>query len=419
VVGRVGRPIASSIPSSNSLNPPEVIFLINQSSSVTKEDKIDFGISQGLIRREKQYRVASPFLQFLNQLKIEWKLNMGQSPAELVQNLAERTDLDWITNSQTKKDLSTLLRLLDEHITALIEELDPNEKADDWLQARSAEIIDLLVGVTTIQPADLKFIKEAIQARAIFIAKHRSEQLRHQDYLLGLPLEDCEAIRANKNRLLVWYKGCTDIFARKWDSGIDMLVELLNFVSSLSVCKKWRSDQIKPLPMFDLPDKYTIARRDFFKSWILGEDTEILTQKLRQLHPDADFDEYREEMFEGGLTRGLSAVCRLLDNLAREDWFFFKDLEYLPSLVKYGVSGKLACSLVRRKIPREAAVQIADLYIKKMKPDYTPEEDFAQSIFASGEKVISSLTEDEIASLQLGEAVIERIKEIKRWNLKS
>jgi hypothetical protein len=94
-----------------------------------------------------------------------------------------------------------------------------------------------------------------------------------------------------------------------------------------------------------------------------------------------------------------------------------KDLEFLSSLVKYGVSGKLACSLVRLKLPREAAVQIAELYIKKLKPDNTIIDNFSQSIFTSAEKAVSSLTEDEIASLQLGEVVIERIKEIKRWNL--
>jgi hypothetical protein len=102
-----------------------------------------------------------------------------------------------------------------------------------------------------------------------------------------------------------------------------MLVELLNFASGLSICpKKWRSGQIEPLPMFNLPDKYTIARGDFFKSWISGEATEIVALKLKQLHPDADFDEYREEMFERSLAWGLSAICRLLNDLTQEDWLY-------------------------------------------------------------------------------------------------
>lgn len=411
VVGRVGRPIATSIQGSNSLHSPEVIFLVNQSLDATKEDKIDFGISKSLIKREKQYRVASPFLQFLNQLREKWEQNTGRPVAELVESLAEKPDLQWITDPKIKDKLM----LLDEHLIALIEEVD----ADDWLQDMSKEIIDLLVGATTIKPEDLEFIREAIQARAIFIAKHTPKQLRRQDYLLGLPLKDCETIRANKDKLLNWYQGCADIFARKLDSGIDMLVELLNFASSLSICpKKWRSGQIEPLPMFNLPDKYTIARGDFFKSWISGEATEIVALKLKQLHADADFDEYREEMFERNLAWGLSAICRLLNDLAQEKSLpLTKDLEFLPSLVKYGVSGKLECSLVRLKIPREVAVQIIELYVKKMKPDNTTVDDFAQSIFMSAEKAVSSLTEDEFASLQLGKAVVERIKEIKGWSL--
>jgi hypothetical protein len=82
--------------------------------------------------------------------------------------------------------------------------------------------------------------------------------------------------------------------------------------------------------------------------------------------------------------------------------------------VRYGVSGKLACILVKLKIPREAAVQIAELYIKKMKSNLTTVDDFAQSIFTFAEKAISSLTEDEIASLMLSEVAVERIKEIKK-----
>lgn len=410
VVGRVGRPIVSRVRGSNNLHPPEVVFLVNQSSDATKEDKIDFSISKRLIGREKQYRIASPFLQFLNQLRQIWEQNTGQSVAELVYDLAEKPDLKWVTDSKIKDKL----RLLDEHLMALIEETN----ADDWLQDISKEVIDLLVGATSIEPKDLDFIKEAVQARAIFIAKHTPKQLRRQDYLLGLPLKDCESIRDNKDKLFNWYQGSADIFARKLDSGIDALVELLNFVSSLSICpKKWRSGHVERLPMFDLLDKYTIARGAFFKSWILGETIEVVTQKFKQLYPDADFDEYREEMFESNVAWGLSAVCRLLNELTQEHWLFLtKDLEFLPSLVKYGVSGKLACFLVKLKIPREAAVQIAELHIKKMEPNEDVIDDSALLTFKYTEQVISSLTKDEIGSLQVSEATVKRIKEIKRRN---
>jgi len=420
VVGRVGRPIAASTHSSSSMHPPRVVFLVNKSPEATKEDKHDRYIGESLIKREKQYRVASPFLQFLNNVRKEWMQDTGRPIAELVEGLAERPDLQWITDLKARKELTTLLRLLDEQMIALIEESGTDENADDWLQARSAEVVDLLIGATSIEPEDLDFIREAVLARATFVARNMPKRLRRQDYALGLPLEDCEAIRANQDSLLSWYQGCTDIFARRLDSGIDTLVHLLNFVSTLSICpRKWRSQQPEPLPLFGLtvPDVDTVRRSALFKSWILGEDAQAVASKLRQLVPDADLDEYREEMFERNLAWGLSALCNFLSDFAQDNNLHLtKDLEFLPSLVKYGVPGKLACYLVRLKIPREDAVRITDLHIGQTDSDDDFAAGLAQSAFAYAETAIQSLTEGNVASLHLSEAAVERIKEIRTRN---
>ncbi len=309
-----------------------------------------------------------------------------------------------------------MLRLLDEHLIALIEEVGTSERTDEWVQERSAEVIDLLVGATTIEPDDLEFIRDAILARAKFVTEGISQRQRRQDYLLGLPIEDCEEIRANRDSLLIWYQGCADIFARRLDAGIGMLIQLLNFVSSLSICpKKWRSKQPEPLPMFGqtIPDAETANRSALFKDWILGEDTRGVARILKQLKPDVDFSEYREDMLERNLAWGISAIGRFLNTIAEEKRIpLTKDLEFLPSLIKYGVPSKLACFLVRQMIPREAATRIAELYIDRINSDEDVLEEFNQSTFAYAEMAVKSLTEDDIATLHLDEDVVRRIREI-------
>jgi superfamily II DNA/RNA helicase len=417
VVGRVGRPITGSSNYFTKLHPPRVVFLLNISSRAW-EDKQDINISRELLNSEKRYRVATPFLNFLNELRREWMQSTGRPVAELVNNLAERRDLEWIEHRGRRGELQSLLSLLDEHLTALIEEscLDL-EQAADWLQDSSKQLIDLLVQATTIKPDDLEFIKQAALARARFIAKNIPKPQRRQDYLLGLPFADCETIRANQEDLLSWYQGCADIFARKFDSGVDSLAQILNFVSSLSICKKkWRSKQTR-LPMFGLavPDKSAIRRSALFRNWILGKDAQTVTSKLREVHPNADLDEYCEEMFETSLSWGVSAISRFLNDLAQEQGLSLtKDLEYLPSLVKYGVPGKLACYLVRLNIPREDAIRITESYIGRTTTPDPWELISVLTMPLQAEDAIKSLTESELASLNLSETGIQRVHEIKR-----
>ena len=90
-----------------------------------------------------------------------------------------------------------------------------------------------------------------------------------------------------------------------------------------------------------------------------------------------------------------------------------KDLEFLPSLVKYGVPGKLHCCLVKMKIPREAATKIAELYADRLKTEDPLAGDAVQSESSYAEQAIKSLTDENIASLRLSDAEVELIEEIK------
>lgn len=420
VVGRVGRPIDANTQSFHKLEPPRVVFLINGSPDAPKKDKFDARFSNVLIDRRARYRVATPFLKFLNEIRKQWNQNSGQDVAELVNSLAERSDLKWMPDSKkgernpaiTRTEASAMLRLLDEHLIALMEEADVGEKVDEWLQERSAEVIDLLTGATSIEPEDLEFIKEAVLARARYIARISPRQ-RKQDYLLGLPLEDCDRIRANEDSLLSWYQGCTDIFARKLDSGLEMLAQLLNFVSTLSICtKKVGRKRPKPLPPL-LVCQAELDRKTMFKKWILGEDTQAVEGVLKKLDPNADFDDYREEMLEKNLPWGVSAIGRFLNLVAEEKGLPLtrhKDLPFLPSLVKYGVPSSVACHLVKRRFSRDAATRIAELYVQKM----SSENDWSEmDNLTHAEIAVRSLTEDDIANLRLNDADVERIRAIK------
>jgi hypothetical protein len=321
--------------------------------------------------------------------------------------LAERSDLQWITNKSNRRGLSTLLRQLDEHLIALAEE--SGEETDEWLQARSGDVVDLLVQATTLEASDLDFIKDAVLARARFIVRHIPTSRRRQDYLLGLPFADCEKIRANQNELLNWYQGCTDIFAGSLQPGVNNLVQLLDFVWDLSICpRKWRRQKFRPLPLFHS------TMPDLWKKWIQGEDTQAVAFILNQIKPDADFDEFREDMLEGSLAWGISAISKFLEEIGQEQGLsLIRDLGFLPSLVKYGVPGKLPCYLVKLRVPREAATKIANLYADRMASQTSSTNYIIEHEQWHVEQALMSLTEPDMTLLNLSDAVVERIKEIK------
>jgi hypothetical protein len=410
VVGRVGRPTSGDLHGGAGLHPPKVIFLSNRSPQATIEDKIDNRISKRLVSRQSRYRVASPFLKFLIQLRKEWKDNTGQPIAALVTTLAERPDLQWIARPKVNNNLSAFLRVLDEHLIALAEE--SGEEADDWLQTRVRDVIELFVQATTLEAGDLDFIRDAVLARARFVINHIPKERRRQDYLLGLPHVDCVMISENQDKLLEWYQGCTDIFARRLESGIENLIQILDFVWGLSICpKKWGRDKLCQLPPMLEPFGFTMPI--LWMKWIQGKDMQAVTSVFEQLYPGQDFNEYCQDMLEGCFAWGLSAICKFLGEIAQDNGLSLtKDLEFLPSLVKYGVPGKLPCYLVRLKIPREAAVNIAELYGDRMQAQDFPTAEMVHSELMVAKQAIVSLSAEDIASLAFSDAIVERIKEI-------
>jgi len=119
-------------------------------------------------------------------------------------------------------------------------------------------------------------------------------------------------------------------------------------------------------------------------------------------------------MFETSLAWGVSAISRFLNDLAQEQGLSLtKDLEYLPSLVKYGVPGKLACYLVRLNIPREDATKIAESYIGRTTTADPWELISVPTMPLQAEDAIKSLTENDIALLDLSETGVQRLHEIK------
>ncbi|MBK9094477.1 MAG: DEAD/DEAH box helicase [Anaerolineae bacterium] len=404
VVGRVGRPSYASVHFHASLQPPQVVFLSNIAAHASETDKRDIIIRDKLLKNEKQYRIASPFLQFLTELSKKWLDSTGRALSDLVTNLAEQNEMGWLTNPSDRKKLSPLLRLLDEHITALIEESNVEGKIEDWLQARSSEIVNLLIGATTIEQKDVDFIKEAVEARIKFIAQVIPRRQRHQNYLLGLPLQDCDQIRQNELRLLGLYKNCAGIFALELENGIDALIDLMDFAMKLSLIPK-------------KAQKESLFRQAFFKNWLMGKSRQYLAEEFRQLMTNLEFDEYCETVFERNLAWGISAICRFLGDTAQEKGLnLTKDLEFLPSLVKYGVPGKLACYLVKIGIPREASVRIADMHIERVRSypyDDEMPSDINQSMMTYSWNVIRALTEQDLSDLVVGQEVVQYIRKIK------
>lgn len=413
VVGRVGRPASTYHENSNQLTPPQVIFIQNGTTSAAWEDKYDIKISKEIVKNRNQYRVASPFLQFLNELRTLWQNITGRTVAELVNNLAEKASLDGVATSKITKTeqqkWTHLLTMLDEHLVALCEESGLNGNEEEWLQEVSTTLIDLFVKATVIQDVDLEFIKDIVLARASYIAHKIPRSQRRQDYVLGLPTSDCELIRRRQAELLSWYMGCEDIFTRNLESGIENLVQLVRFVTGFSIVrnKEWNLN-LKPLiPLFV---------DDFFRSWLAGEDQLTVSSKFNLLYSDTDFEDYRETMFEQSIIWGLSALGRFLQDLAQSKGLNpTKDLDYLPALVKYGVSGTLACHLVRLKLSREAASAIAGWHIRKV--NLFSDDPFMylglpNELPLLAQYVVYSLTEVDLVSLNLDEAAIQRIKEI-------
>lgn len=421
VVGRVGRPIMQKRRTMSNLHSPQVLFLLNRLPSATFDDVQDYKISVELQKNEGRYRVASPFLGFLTTIKERTNLPV----AELVNELAEKQNLqDIIGPSASFKwgdmTLEQYLIMLDGQLSDLLHEafsdIDPTL---DWLQQSAKNLVELFVKASDLKADDLDYIKEAVIARLKFIAKNIPKEKRRQDYLLGLPFNDCEQIKNHKEELLSWYQGSTGIFSNNPEHGIVNFVNLMNFVADLSICRAKRKlikkvNKTNQLSLsLNVDDKQTIARNKVFKDWLSGSSDSEITKNLKVFY-SKEFNKYKESVLEK-IPWGVSAISRYLNAIAKEKGLALSpDLEYLPSFAKYGVNSKVACQLVRLRISRNDAIKISNAYREKMKKIDVDEEvqNFEGDFFESIES-LNILTNEEIRDLGIKEEMIERIMEIR------
>ena len=419
VVGRVGRPISQLRKSAFRLEPPKVIFLLNISGSASPEDRGHIARSNQLIDNQGKYRVTSPFLGFLNEIR---RLNPTLPIADLVGALAEKPSLHDIIGELAsypwrESTLDKYLIRLDSQLIDLLHGAYPDVDITlDWLQQSSKELIDLFTKASIIKPEDLDYIGDAVSARLQFIARTVPKEKRRQEYMLGLPYADCEKIKQNVENLLIWYRGCISLFNNDTDLGILSLVNLIDFVSSLSICSTRPSLEIAKqdlLPDFD-PKPRETAHRRFFTDWLNGVDYEALQKTLKLFSPKKDFYQYREFTVERELPWGISVIARYLTEIVKDKGFTLPaDLEYLPSMIKYGVNSKIACHLRRLNIPRKYAIPIAQLYIRKFSwnKNFEAEESFYYD-FENAIQSIQSLTQAEMNSIEIDESTITKIQKI-------
>ncbi|MEP6894742.1 MAG: DEAD/DEAH box helicase, partial [Chloroflexota bacterium] len=423
VVGRVGRPISQKRRSVSKLNSPQVLFLVNRASSATYDDKQDYRVSIALQTNGGKYRVASPFLSFLTTIKEKTNL----SAAELVNELAEKQNLKDIIGTPAsfkwgEMTLEQYLIMLDGQLYDLLHEAFSDVDITlDWLQQSAKKLVDLFVKASDLKADDLVYIKGAVIARLKFIAMNIPVEKRRQDYLLGLPFSDCEKVKSHTEELLSWYQGSTGMFSNDSKFGVDNLVKFMSFVADLSICRKERQSvrKLKTSNQMSMslndPDKKAVARNKVFQGWLSGiSDSEI--EKSLKVFDAKGFSQYKESVIDK-IPWGISAIGRYLNAVAKEkDLALSVDLEYLPSLAKYGVNSKIACQLTRRlRITRIDAVKISNAYkVKILKVEVDGEEtqsfenDFSESI-----KSLNMITDEELRDLSIDDETLKRIAEIR------
>jgi superfamily II DNA/RNA helicase len=411
VVGRVGRPVSQKRRTASTVEPPRLLFLLNKSSSATYDDANDCRTSIEIQKNGRNYRVASPFLKFLSTIKAKTTL----SPQEVINELAEKKNLQDIVGSSVSSlklgemTLEQYLIMLDEQLFALLHEsFSDVEIVSDWLQSSAKSLVDLFVKASDLTSEDFQYIKDAVVARLAFIAKNSSAVKRRQDYLLGLPYVDCEEIKSHKDELLSWYRGCVDLFAGNRTQGIGNLVKLMNFVASLSICKRKQISKTSKNA-----EKKNAAQTKLFENWLNGFSEDELEKGLKPLS-SVEFQRYKEKILDR-IPWGVSAIGRYLTGLMKEDEdALSQDLEYLPALVKCGVNSKTACHLVRLGVPRTMAVRINDAYLEKIQAVEFDEgilvfeNDFYESI-----KSLNGLTDEELSNLDIDKELMLKISEIR------
>jgi hypothetical protein len=427
VVGRAGRPIIKS----NNLDAPEILFFLNLASNSKHQDQLDAQISKELLQNRAKYQVVSPFLDFLLIIQRKWKEITTKPIAELVSNLSEKKGLRDIVGDLVYLQLKTnedtlsvdvLLRMFDEHINTIIKENDITDNLiSEWLQKSSSDLANLFVKATNIDAKDLEYIKYAILARISFNAQFVSGTDRDRDYLLGLPIQDCELIKQNEDLLLSWYKASEGIFSDEIDSGLDNFVRILSFVADLTICKGWhiRKKSIKSNQLslgLIVPDKNSIIQTALLRKWLDGREIENLLSYVKQLFPYKEFDEYREDILESNMAWGMSAICRYLNTVAEHKGLSLtKDLDFLSSFVKYGVNTKIACQLIKFGIPRVDAAKISTAYKEKLRLAEVHAEEIPEieSDFEEAIKSFSMFTDKELKALVISRETIKQFSRVR------
>ncbi len=199
-------------------------------------------------------------------------------------------------------------------------------------------------------------------------------------------------------------------------------VNILAFVATLSFCNKW---QIKRRAKndgqfsfdFKIPDKKTVAQTKLFKEWISGKEIRDLETLVKQFLPKVEIEGYREAMFENNLSWGVSAICRYLNVTAgQKDIPLTKDLDYLPTFVKYGANSKVACQLIRSGISRTDATSISNTYKGKLQKTEVDDEETQkfEDDFNEMLNALNLLDDKELKNLKISKETMRRIIEIRR-----
>lgn len=406
IVGRVGRPI-SQIKNRSDLKAPEVVFVVDQSDRQSNKASYD------LVRNRGRYWVESPFLDFLKEvkqkaqsLKIPYLISELAEKPKLKDVIGESASNKWSRNE--KMTLEQCLIDLDKHLISIMNENDIDTISESTQQVVQ-ELVNLFVKASVIREEEIDFIGEVVLARLKFIIKHIPITQRRQEYLLGLPYEDCEAIKKNVEDLLVWYRGCIGLFSNNRQSGIDNLIRLMSFVTTLSICRKRgkRPAQKSKQPfLMEIDDNSVLEQKRVFTDWLNGVESDD------SLFTYGDSKKYRE--LERNLPWGISAIVRYLNDVVKEkSETVLQDLTYLTSFVKYGASSKIACHLIRYNIPRKVAIAIADLYRDKLLRMGSDEMEFSFSNDSlEAIKSLQSLTDEQIEKLEIDQPTKEIIQRI-------
>ena len=346
-------------------------------------------------------------------------------------------DLSWVQDETLRSGFAEFLARLDQHLNDLsrLSVLNPELGVADCLQEVTAELMQLLRETSEFGDNDLQFIAQAVQARAKFVSTKDARE-RQRSYLLGVSEATQVQIMSHQDELLSWYSGTVAIFAGGIDEGLDCLAKIVRFISQLPsfASNSKKMDLIsQPVAEKKAEVEYSMTLIDLknvgdrcavleavLKAWIGGHDESEVIHLFCQIGKPDKYRDFREEMLERMLPWGMSAVGRWLTDLANERGLCLpKELEYLPSMIKYGVPSPIACYLVRRGLTRRGAVNVSGLFSTC---SHTIEDNISEDPLdvpsdlwsevwtpENAPRILGTLSEHQIEGLQLDQRDIERL----------